>query len=146
VIFSGVDRGTTAVGLAAGDSWQTKEVWHNKEVSFYLSSPVVVEGRLFGLSHRRRGELVCLDAVTGKLLWSGPNRLGDNASLAVAGKTLLVSTTNSELLVVDPAADSFQLLARYKVASTPTWAHVAVLEKHLLFKDAENLTLWAVGK
>lgn len=145
LILSGVDHGTTALGIAAGERWQARQVWHNKEVSFYMSTPVRVGGRLFALSHKRRGELVALDAATGKLLWTGPNRLGDNASLVAAGNTLLVSTTGSELLAVNAAADSYELLARYKLASTPTWAHIAVLEDRLLVKDAETVSLWAVG-
>ena len=50
-----------------------------------MSTPVL-EGRpLYGLSHRKKGQLFCLDAATGKTVWLSEGRQGDNAALVAAG-------------------------------------------------------------
>jgi outer membrane protein assembly factor BamB len=92
-----------------------------------------------GLSHRKKGQLFCLDPATGKTVWVSEGRQGENASLVAAGSTLLVLTTDSELLAVDASAPEFRTLRRWTVATAPTWAHLAVLPEGVLVKDAESL-------
>ena len=45
-----------------------------------MSSPVLAGARLLGFSHRQKGQVVALDAATGRLLWAGPGRQGESAS------------------------------------------------------------------
>ena len=86
VIVSGLDAGTMAIRVARRDGrWQTEEAWHTKEVSMYLSNPVVVSDTLYGLSHRSSGQFFALDARTGKTLWLGPAREAVNTAVVKAG-------------------------------------------------------------
>jgi hypothetical protein len=106
-----------------------------------MSSPVAAAGRVCGLSHRRKGQIYCLDAASGRTAWLSEGRQGDNASLVTAGSTLLVLTTDGELSVIDAAGPSPRTLRRWTVAATPTWAHPAVVPAGVLVKDAETLAL-----
>ncbi len=80
----------------------------------------------------------------GRLLWAGPGRQGENASLVVAGGDALVLTTEAELLVLKADADRFAPVATYGVGDSATWAHLAVGANAVLAKDVRTLALWRV--
>jgi outer membrane protein assembly factor BamB len=141
VVFSGLDHPVKAVRVARrGADWAVEPVWENADVALYMSSPVLSGGRVFGLSHRRKGQFFCLDAASGKTLWLSEGRQGENAALVVAGRTIIALTTEGELLLADAGASTFQVLRRYPVASAATWAHVAVVSEGVLVKDADSLS------
>jgi len=143
VIVSGLDRGLVAWRIeSAGRPQRAVPALHAANPSFYMSSPVLHGGRLFGLSHRQKGQVVAVDAATGALVWSGPGRQGDNASLVVAGDDLLVLTTEGDLTVSRLASLPPTVTAQYTVADTATWAHIAVAPGTVLVKDVRHLTSW----
>jgi outer membrane protein assembly factor BamB len=145
VIVSGIEKGVLALRVQhEGARWDARKAWETAEASFYMSSPVLAGTRLLGFSHRQKGQLVALDAATGRLLYAGPGRQGESASLVLAGDDLLVLTTEAELVVLKPAADRFTPVATYGVGGSATWAHLAVAPRALLVKDARALTLWRV--
>ena len=105
---------------------------------------MVVGERLFGLANRRRGQFFLLDGATGKTLWTGDGRIGENAAILRAGDALLALTTGSELLVLKPEGDAVKTIARYQVADTPTWAHPALVGNTILIKDRTSVAAWMV--
>jgi outer membrane protein assembly factor BamB len=71
VIYSGSDRGTKAVKFEKqGEGFKEKELWSNKEKSVKFNTPVVKDGFVYGLT--QNNELFCLNAETGKTLWTAP--------------------------------------------------------------------------
>jgi outer membrane protein assembly factor BamB len=145
VIYSGLGNGTRAVRVVKrGASVAAEPEWENREVSMYLSSPVLAGDRLYGLSHRERGQLFCLDPRTGATIWAGPGRQGENAALVAAGGSILVLTTDAKLIVVRGEGSRFDPVATYAIADSPTWAHPAVVREGILVKDVETLALWRV--
>ena len=116
----------------------------DQERTFYMSSPVSVRDMLVGLSDKRKGQLVALDAKTGEDRYVGEGRLAESASLVAAGEHLLVLTVEGELLVLAWADETLKEVARYRVAETPSWAHLAVAGDVLLVRDSEALTAWRV--
>ncbi|HKY30900.1 MAG TPA: PQQ-binding-like beta-propeller repeat protein [Candidatus Polarisedimenticolia bacterium] len=146
VIVSGLEYGLRAFRLhPQGDALEPKEVWNSPEASLYMSSPVVAGGRLFGLSHLKSGQIVCLDPRTGKLLWTGPGSQGEYATFTAAPGAVLALTEGAEMFVLSTKAGAFEPLARYKVADSPTWAHPAPAPGGLLVKDKTRLTFWKIG-
>ena len=145
LIFSGINKGVFAVRIGWRDNkWVTDTVWQNKEVSMYMSSPVLSGNLLFGLSHRNKGQFFCLDAATGKTLWTGDPRQGENAAMVLAGNTIFSLTNDADLLVTSTADRGAKLLKKYHVADSPTWAHPAVVGKRVVVKDLNALTLWSL--
>jgi len=145
VISSGLETPTIAYRVTrAASGWQTQEVWKNEHVSLYMSSPAAAAQAIIALSHRNRGQFVALDPATGKILWSTRGREGDNASIIRAGEWLLLSTTNSELIVARALPTRLEEVKRYAVADSPTWAHPAVAGRTIVVKDAERLIVWKV--
>ena len=146
VIVSGVRQGTRALALEkSGDKWVVRQAWHTPDVAMYMSSPVLVEGVLFGHSSKRKGQLVAVNPEDGKIIWSTEGRAGTSASVTAAGKHLLFLTTESELIVAQLDRAAYRELRRYPVASTPTYAHLILLPDSVLVRDAASLTRWSVN-
>jgi hypothetical protein len=124
-----------------GAKWKTEQVWHNPDVSMYMSSPVASGDYLFGFSHKRKGQFFCLDARTGKTLWTSNGREGDNAAIVVAGQFLFLLTDAAELLVAKSDPKQLEVLKKYQVAESPTWAHPVVVGGRILIKDTSTLAL-----
>jgi outer membrane protein assembly factor BamB len=147
VISSGLENPTIAWRVTRGSTgWRAEEAWRNEGVSMYMSSPVATAQAIFGLSHRNRGQFVALDAATGAILWTTRGREGDNASVVRAGDVLLLSTTNSELIVARASPTRFEELKRYQVAGSATWAHPAIAGRTIVVKDVDRLIVWEVGR
>jgi len=71
-------------------------VWTNPDAASYLSTPVLDGGRMFGFSHRKKGQWFCVDAASGKTLWLSDGRQAENgAILAGAGVLFLLDTDGS---------------------------------------------------
>ena len=145
VIYSGLESGTTAVRIGRqGMAWTAQQVWKNDQVSMYMSSPVVTDNTMFGLSHRNRGQFFAMDLAGGRTLWTTPGRQGENASVVLAGSALLLSTTNAELIVAKANPAQFEEVKRYKTAESAVWAHPAFARDVILVKDVDKLICWEV--
>ena len=108
----------------------------------YMSSPAVSGSTIYGLSNKSRGQFFAIDAATGKTLWLGKGREAENASIVRAGNFLLLSTTNSELIVAKPSATAFEEVKRYTIADSATWAHPAFTGRNIVVKDVDKLIVW----
>jgi hypothetical protein len=110
----------------------------------YMSSPVLRGDYIYGFTEKRKGSLFCMDAKSGRVLWSDEGRQAENAALALAGEDLLMLTTQSELLVIPATPGGYKVTAAYEVAGTPTWAHPAIVGNRILIKDLTKLTAWSL--
>jgi len=145
LIFSGIDKGVFAVRLTRnGSEIAPRTVWENKDASMYMNSPVLSGDMLFGFSHLKKGQLFAIDAATGKTLWTGPPRAGDNAAV-LAGKSTLVSLNDEgQLTIARGGAKSFEVIRQYTVAESATWAHPLVLSDGVVVKDVKTLARWGI--
>jgi outer membrane protein assembly factor BamB len=143
VIYSGLDKGVHAARVSKrGGAFGAEPLWRNDEVSFYMSTPVLARGVLYGLSHKKKGQFCALDAATGRTLWLGEGRQGENAALVDAGTLLFLLTTEGALHLARTDPAKFGPLTTYTVADTPTWAHPVVTSRGVLVKDLEHLAFW----
>ena len=143
VIYGGLDNPMRAVRIVKeGGAWAAKQAWENAEVATYLSTPVLDGGKLYGLSHRKKGQYFCLDAATGKTLWLSEGRQGENAAILAGGGALFLLSTDGAMIVAARDAPVFKPLRTWRVAESATWAHPALLEGIVLVKDVDTLALW----
>ena len=99
VIVGGFQKPTAAFRVVrTGDRWTTEELWENPDVWLYMTNGVLVGDRLFGLSHRNRGQYVLFDAKSGQTVWAGDPRQADNTSIVRAGDLLMMLEDDAELL------------------------------------------------
>jgi outer membrane protein assembly factor BamB len=143
VIVSALDAGVAALRpRRAGTAWTVETAWATKAVSMYTSNPVLVNGTLFGLSHRNSGQLFAIDAANGATRWLGPPRWADNAALVKAGGVLFILKDDGALVVARPDASRFEAVATYAVADTATWAQPAISGDRIFVKETSALALW----
>jgi outer membrane protein assembly factor BamB len=124
--------------------WSTETLWETKDVSLYISNPVVVDGVLYGLSTKQRGQFFAIDAKNGQTLWLGPPREADNTALVKAGQLLFLLNDDAELIVARANRKAFDPIVRYLVADSATWAQPAISGERIFIKDVSSLTLWTV--
>jgi outer membrane protein assembly factor BamB len=146
LIVSGTRKGTSGYRIEKkGTAFAATQAWHNAEVPMYMSSPVVDGTYVYGFSNKRKGQLFCLDAKTGKVAWATEGRGGQNAALQSAGADLLVLTTDGELLVVRRNPAKYEEVRRYKVADGQTWAQPVLLGRNVVIRDADSVAVWSLG-
>jgi outer membrane protein assembly factor BamB len=125
--------------------WATETVWETKDVTTYVSSPVLADGVLYGLSTKQRGQFFAIDAKTGGVLWLGPPREADNTAVVTSGRSLLfLLNDDGELIVARASRRAFDPIVRYTVAERATWAQPAISGNRVFIKDVTSLTLWTV--
>jgi outer membrane protein assembly factor BamB len=146
VYISGSFRGTMAVKVEKhGETFATKELWKNPELSMQFSTPVLKDDMLYGISSR--DFLFCENAKTGKTAWT--NRIRGQAqrgygSVVDVGPVLLALPPSAQLLVFEPTDKEYKQIARYKVADEDTYAYPVAAGNRIYIKDYDSLILWTV--
>jgi outer membrane protein assembly factor BamB len=144
LIYAGQGRGARAVRFdRAGDGITAGDLWSNTENSVQFDTPVLKGGRLYGLS--QAGRYFCIDATTGKTLWADSAGMrGAFGSIVDAGSVLVGLTAQANLVVFDASDTGYTELAKYKVASSETYAHPVLSGSRIFVKDQDSVTLWTV--
>ncbi len=146
IIVSSQKMPVTALKPARRDGkWVTDVVWEAKEVSIFMSNPVLVRDTLFGLSERSSGQFFALDAKTGKILWLGQPREATNTAVVKAGDLLFLLNDDAELIVARSSQKGFEPVKRYTVADSATWAQPAISGNRIFVKDVSSLALWTLN-
>jgi len=146
VVYAGLSNPTTAIRIVkSGSAYSVQEVWKNADVQMYMSTAVVAGDALVGLGQKNRGQFFALDWKSGKTLWTTRGRETENAALIRVPGYTLIQTTEGELLVVRDSATAIDIVKRYDVAESSTWAHPALVGNQLFVRDAKSLTLWTIG-
>ncbi len=143
LIYGGIGKPTAGVRVSqAGGKWSAVEAWANASLPLYMSTPVESGGFLYGLSNRNSGQFFCLEAATGKTMWTTKGREAENAALLTAGGVVLAMTTEGELVVFRANPAQFEVVKRYTLAESPVWAHPGLTGNGIVVKDLESLALW----
>jgi outer membrane protein assembly factor BamB len=143
VVVSSQDTGTKGIRpIRKGAEWVPEVAWQTQEVSMYMSSPVLVNGRVIGLSDKKRGQYFGLDPATGKVEWKGAPGQGENAAFVLADGALLALQGDGTLLVLPQDGAAFAPTRRYHVAETGTFAHPVPTALGILIKDDAGLALY----
>ena len=146
IIVSGFQMGVKALKPVKRDGkWAVDLVWETKDVSMFLSNPVLIGDTLFGMSEKASGQFFALDARTGKVLWLGPPRAATNTAVVKAGDLLFFLKNDGELIVAKKSQTAFEPLKRYTVADSATWAQPAISGNRIFVKDVTSLALWTVN-
>ena len=143
LIYSGLNQGVHAVRLSA-EKARPQEAWSTKKHPMYMSSPVVHDGFLYGMTSKKKGAIFCLDATTGKTRWQSAGRQGENVAIAAAAGALWLLSDKARLTIAALDPKEYRVLAQYDdVADSPTWAHLTVIERRVLIKDKTTLHCYA---
>jgi len=140
LVVSGLRQGTQAYTLArAGAAWQVKPAWKNTQASMYMSTPVVADGVIYGLSDKRKGHFVAIDVATGAVKWQTEGREGANATVLLTPSHVVYLTESADLVLVRRDTGKFALERKYDLGTSETWTTPVVIGRDLLVKDATSL-------
>jgi outer membrane protein assembly factor BamB len=146
VIVWGHGGPMTAFTIARRDTkWVTETAWENADLPGRMSNSVLDGDVMFGLTSRNMGQYYGVDAKTGKTLWASDPRQAGNVAMARAGNILFSLENDGELVIFRTSRTGFEVLKRYKVAETETWAQPAISGNRIFVKDVTGLTLWTVN-
>ena len=145
ILLGAENRGLHGLSPKLKDGkWSVTKNWSQKETPLDMSSAVINDGLLYGMSHYKLGQLFCLDPKNGKILWTSPPRTGNNVMfLSLPGHVLALINTG-EVRVIKAQRASYQPVASWKVADGGTWAPPVLLQGGLLIKDRDHLTRWSL--
>ena len=122
------------------NSWTTEKAWQISELTMRFSSPVQKGNLVFGFSNRTSGIFFCVDAESGKTLWTSDPRQGDNAVVLISGDLLFLLKDSAELIVAKASGDRFEPLHRYQVADSSTYANPLMMARGIVIKDNTTLS------
>jgi outer membrane protein assembly factor BamB len=144
VYYTGTNRGAKAVKIEKqGDAFTGKESWSNPDNSVIYNTPVIKGGKVFGLS--ASDTLFCINAETGKTLWTHSMRGGKGyGSIVDAGSVLLALTPAGRMIVFEPSDKEYKEVASYKVADGDTYAYPIVTGNRVFIKDRDSVTLYVI--
>ncbi|HLF95313.1 MAG TPA: PQQ-binding-like beta-propeller repeat protein [Planctomycetota bacterium] len=152
LIGSSVTYGSAGLKLETREGRPAfSEAWKNPKLTCYISTPVPV-----GRDHvylvtgtiipPPSATLRCVDAKSGKELWSKPGIGKYHAALLrTAGDRLLMLDDAGGLALIEPDGAEYKELARSKV-SGPTWAHPALAGGRLYLRDDKSLLCLRMGE
>ena len=66
------------------------------------------------------------------------------AAMVRAGETIFALEDDGEMVVMKAARDKMNVVRRYDVADSQTWAQPAISGSRVYVKDVSNLTLWTL--
>lgn len=145
VIISGLGTPVTAFRvMKRADQWVSENVWENNDVTMDMSTGVLVGTTLFGFSARNSGQYFAVDANTGQTLWSSEGRQAENAAVVRAGDVWLALQADAQLIVARGNPKQFEILRRYTVANSATWAQPVLSGERVFVKDLNAITLWTL--
>ncbi len=148
VIGSTVSSGSLALKLTEkGGKYTPEDVWRNKTLTCYFSTPVVVGDYIYminGAATLRNATITlrCVELRTGKVMWEEKNVGEFHAAIIRCGaagqEKLLMLDDSGSLTLFEPNPKEFTLLAKSKVCGK-TWAHPALVDGRVYLRDDKEL-------
>lgn len=151
----------SALLLLDKDKPEISEVWRKNDarspdnLHSLIPTPYIKDGYIYGTHDK--GELRCLELLTGKLIWESteavePDRFATIHMVAQgdAGQSIWIFNEHGELIIAELSPEGYQQHSRGKLinrtaAGMPariggvTWAHPAFAYKHILVRNDEQL-------
>jgi outer membrane protein assembly factor BamB len=145
VIVSGL--GMPVIGFRVmnkGGQWTSEDIWTNNDVTMDMSTGVVIGNALYGFSARNSGQYFALDANTGQTLWLSEPRIAENAAVVRAGDLWFTLDTEANLSVARANPKQFEVLKKYDLADSATWAQPVLSGQRVFVKDLSSISLWTL--
>jgi outer membrane protein assembly factor BamB len=134
LVSTGHGLGTSVFTLGEGEPVLR---WNTTVLGNHLNTSVLHDGHYYGFDGRVNkdgGHLGCLDAATGKELWSTPLR----GSLIRAGNRLVIITLTGELVIAATGPQAYRELARAQVLGGTCWTAPTLSDGRLYVRNAKG--------
>jgi outer membrane protein assembly factor BamB len=124
-----------------GANLKAETAWTAKDSAINFSSPVVVDGHLYGVGPAKN--LICVDLATGTQTWAKEGYFAGNAGkahggLIVTGQNILTLTDGGRLILFAADPKSFREIGSAQVVGT-NWCNPALADNRLYLRDGREL-------
>lgn len=139
ILISSITAGSVLIGI---EKYKPVKAWSNS-LNCYFSTPVAVgNDTLFmvtGQIFSKGTVLNCVDAKSGKVLWSRKGVGQYHATLVRTGDDkILMVEEKGDLVLIDANRKAYRELSRSNICGQ-TWAHPAVANGRLYIRDDKDL-------
>ena len=137
IVSTGYGRGAECLELEHADGWKVIQSWSSRRFKAKFSNFVVHGDSIFGFDD---GSLACVDATNGKRRWRERGS-GHGQLLLIDDQTLVVTTEDGAVLLVEPNPERYVEQARLQVVGQ-TWNPPTLAGRFLLLRsDTEAVCL-----
>ena len=141
---SGYGKGGVMLKLSA-DGLSVTEIWRNTSLDNRMGGVVLLNGKLYGGGDKSRKWIV-LDWKTGNEVCATElfSKTGNTIS---ADGMLYCYSENGEVGLVEPKADGFNLISKFKVpfGANQHWAHLVIKDKKLYMRHGTSLMVYSIA-
>jgi outer membrane protein assembly factor BamB len=119
-------------------AWNVKSLWKNLNMRCKMTSPVLLDGVLYGLDE---GMLTALDPETGQRLWKGSRKFDSrgkygHGQLLTTNGRIVVLSEQGDVVLIRPDRTELQELATFHVLDGPkTWNPPALSRGRLFVRN-----------
>lgn len=156
LLASAITYGSAGLRLTTKDGKPAmSEAWKEPKLTSYFTTPVAVgTDHIYMVSAKvnvlnpkeAQADLHCVEAATGKSLWTRAKVGQYHASLLRTGDDkLLMLEDGGDLVLLDPGPKEYRELARSKICGA-TWAHPALVGGKLYLRDDKEIICVRLGE
>lgn len=130
-----VSSASGSVLIEPGATGAPATIWEQKDMKWYFNPGVLIDGHVYSLhgTTHRPTELMCLDAATGKIVWSVPG-FGSGGVMA-AGKTVIVFD-QGKLTLFDADPSGFKPRHEQKILEGKCWTAPVLANGRIYCRNA----------
>jgi outer membrane protein assembly factor BamB len=138
VIVGSYQAGMVGIRVTSNASGlQAAAQWTNKAAAMNFSSPVAVGDHVYSLGPKRN--LICVDALSGKIAWSKEGLWTSSPDAAygaflVVGENLLIWTDSGEAILASATQSAYRELGRMQCCGR-NWCSPALVDQRLYVRD-----------
>ncbi|HUS48284.1 MAG TPA: PQQ-binding-like beta-propeller repeat protein [Phycisphaerae bacterium] len=145
LLVTSENNGTRLYGFDSQGKIKPKPLAVNTDLSPDTSTPVVLDGMVFGCWNG----LYCLDLAGGlRTLWRAENKAYEDYTVLIAGNgRVLITATTGELLLVKADREGYQLVSRLQPfdSEAELLSHPALIGNRLYIRSAEQVRCVLMG-
>jgi len=138
-ITSGYGTGCARVGISK--SGRASFIWKNKEIQSHFNTPVASKGYIYGTTDP--GDLVCLDAATGRAQWRQPG-FEKGGVCAVDGTIIAINGADGDVVMLSMSPSKFQELGRMKPLGGQSWTAPIVADGKLIVRNKTTVACFSL--
>jgi outer membrane protein assembly factor BamB len=147
----GAGGGLVKLSKDTNDGVKAEEVFFSKKMQNHHGGVIYFDGCLYGANGGNEGgSLVCLEFLTGKVLWdardSGDTR-APKGSVALADGRLYYRSEKGPVLLIEPSSKQYIERGRFDQpdrTDLPAWAHPVIANGKLYLRDQDALFCYNV--
>lgn len=110
--------------------------WENKEMHSHFSTPVYVDGFIYGTTDP--GRLICMDPKTGKVVWEKKG-FEKGGLVAVDGTLIVCDGANGDVVMVELKPTGYTELGRIRPLGGQSWTAPIVADWKLIVRNKAAL-------